>query len=374
MVGFLFIVNVALTSYINSNFLEEFVSEKAVGIIYTSASALALLGLIFMPQTLRAFGNYKTLLSALGATFVSLLAFVLTNSPLVLAGFFILYMGSRTIIYFSLDEFIESYSKDSATGNTRGLYLTALNVAWFLSPLLSGILLDTFGFKSVYTLALVFVGLTILFAGYWLRGYKDPVYPKRVPLAEIFAKLIRKKNIYRVYRMNLLLQFFYAWMVIYVPIYLHQHLGFAWTTLGVMFTIMLLPFLLFELPLGRLADSKYGEKEIMNIGLLVMVSAVLLVAGVMSHNVILWTAILFFSRTGAAMVEISLETYFFKKVDGQDTDLISFYRNAAPLAYITAPLLASALLWFMPINYIFFVLAIILITGLRFSTKIEDTK
>jgi len=137
---------------------------------------------------------------------------------------------------------------------------------------------------------------------------------------------------------------------------------------------MLLPFLLFELPLGKLEDTKYGEKEIMSLGIIVMTVSVLTIALVQSHNVILWTAILFLTRTGAAMVEISVETYFFKKVDAKEADLISFFRNASPLAFISAPLLVSALLLIMPIQYTFFMLSIILITGLNFSTKLVDTK
>ena len=171
-----------------------------------------------------------------------------------------------------------------------------------------------------------------------------------------------------------MLNFFFSWSVIYIPIYLHQHIGFDWTTLGIMFTIMLLPFLLFELPLGKLEDTKYGEKEIMSLGIIVMTVSVLTIALVQSHNVILWTAILFLTRTGAAMVEISVETYFFKKVDAKEADLISFFRNASPLAFISAPLLVSALLLIMPIQYTFFMLSIILITGLNFSTKLVDTK
>ncbi len=137
---------------------------------------------------------------------------------------------------------------------------------------------------------------------------------------------------------------------------------------------MLLPFVLFELPLGKVEDKKYGEKEIMSIGIIIIALSVVVIAFINSQNVILWTALLFLTRTGAAMVEISIETYFFKKVEGKETDIISFYRNASPIAYITAPLLVSGLLLLMPIQYTFIVLAIFVVTGLKFSTTLVDTK
>ncbi len=374
LIGFLFAINASLTAYINSSFIEGFVSEKVVGILYVAGSALALMGLIWMPKFLRKFGNYKTIIFSLLITAISLIVFSFTKIPWLIIVFFVFYLGFRTFVYFSLDEFLEAYSKKSNMGKTRGMYLTALSIGWMISPFLSGIIIDNLGFQALYLMALMFIFMAMVGVTLWFRNYKDPVYPKKVPLLDLARKVYARVNIYRVYRVSLLLQFFYAWMVIYTPIYLHQHLGFEWTTLGIMFAIMLLPFVMFELPLGKLEDQKYGEKEIMSIGLIVITASVIAIALVQSHNVILWTAILFLSRTGAAMVDISIETYFFKKVDAEETDMISFYRNAAPLAYIMAPLIVSALLAFMPINYTFIVLAILVITGLRFSTALVDTK
>jgi MFS family permease len=364
----------SLTSYINSSFLGGIISEKTVGFLYSAGSILALLGLLGMPTFLTKFGNYKTSMAGILAAAASLLVFATTTSEWLIILFFLIYLGARSVVYFSLDEFIESYSDDKTTGNTRGLYLTSISLAWLISPFLSGLIVDAFGFQAVYTTALIFASLSLFGVFFWMRGHKDPKYPKKAPLLEVVKKIFQKKNIYRVYKVNLLLQFFYAWMVIYVPIYLNQNLGFEWSTLGIMFAIMLLPFVLFELPLGRLEDSTYGEKEIMSIGLVIMTLAVIGISFITSQNVILWTAILFLTRTGAAMVEISVETYFFKKVGIKETDLIIFYRNASPLAYLIAPAFVSVLLFFMPLQYTFFVLGVVLITGLRFSTKLVDTK
>ena len=59
-------------------------------------------------------------------------------------------------------------------------------------------------------------------------------------------------------------------MVIYTPIYLHEHIGLPWSDIGIIFTIMLLPFVLFEFPAGKLADGKWGEKEPPIIGIILI--------------------------------------------------------------------------------------------------------
>lgn len=374
LIGFLLTINVALTAYINSSFLETFVSEKMVGVLYTASAILTLAGLLLMPKLLRRYGNYKTTLFSMVLTIAALLVFAFTKHVAVLILFSLLYLGLRTVMFFNIDEFIEHYSGATNKGSTRGLYLTVLNIAWILAPLASGKIVDSLGFTSVYTVAAACAFFALIGFMLWFKGYKDPIYKPRVPLFEIMATLFRKKDIYRVYRVNLLLQFFYVWMVVYMPLYLHQHLGFEWSTIGVMFMVMLTPFVIFQFPVGLLADKKYGEKEFMNIGLGIMVLTVIGVALLESQNAIVWTTLLFMTRVGASIVEIAIETYFFKQVSSEDADVISFFRNGSPIAYMLVPALVSVLLILLPLQYTFFVLAGFLVLGFRFSLRLVDTK
>ena len=174
---------------------------------------------------------------------------------------------------------------------------------------------------------------------------------------------------------SLLLNFFFSWMVIYTPIYLHDHLGFSWTVIGIMFTIMLLPFPLLEMPLGKLADEKYGEKEMLNTGFIIIAITTAILTFITSTNAILWTVMLFATRIGASMVEITTESYFFKKIGSDDSNLLSFFRMTGPIAYIIGPISASILLIFVAPNYLFVILGFIVITaGLYFSLDLKDTK
>src|SRR3972149_2289795 len=106
-----------------------------------------------------------------------------------------------------------------------------------------------------------------------------------------------------------------------------------------MFTIMLLPFVIVQYPLGKLAD-KIGEKELLNIGIIVMSFATLAIPFLGSANFFLWAGVLFLTRVGAAMVEAMTEIYFFKKINTEDSEVISFFRNTYPVAFIFAPLIA----------------------------------
>ena len=88
----------------------------------------------------------------------------------------------------------------------------------------------------------------------------------------------------------------------------------------------------------------------------------------------LWTSLLFVTRIGASAIEVMTESYFFKKITDKDVDILSFYRIVRPLAYSISPVVASILLIFYDIKYLFLVLGVAMIFGINFSLRLKDTK
>jgi len=170
------------------------------------------------------------------------------------------------------------------------------------------------------------------------------------------------------------LSFFYAWMTIYTPIYLYRSMGFDWKIIGVIFTIMLTPFVLFELPLGKLADKKLGEKEILNCGIIIISISTMVLSFLTSHAFWIWGLVLFATRVGASAVEIASESYFFKHINAQDSEIISIFRIISPLAYSVAPLMASLALIIIDIRFLFLTLGIFMLLGLKYSLTLKDTR
>ena len=164
-------------------------------------------------------------------------------------------------------------------------------------------------------------------------------------------------------------------MTIYTPIYLHETIGFDWKILGVIFSIMLLPYVLFEMPLGKITDKFGGEKEILIVGLVIMAVSVIIMPLITVASIPLWIGVLFLSRIGASFVESMSEIYFFRKISPTNTNAIELFRDSDPLAYIIAPLSASIILIFVSIDQLYFVLGAVMlvaiIIGLRLNGKHE---
>jgi MFS family permease len=91
---------------------------------------------------------------------------------------------------------------------------------------------------------------------------------------------------------------------------------------------------------------------------------------------VLLAIILFMTRVGACAIEIMCDTYFFKKVDELNANIISFYRMFGSVAYIVSLLFATILFNFLhfEIKYLFFILGLIMLVGLKSSFSIKDTK
>lgn len=373
LAGFLFSLPIALTTYINSSFLEVYVNKYYISLLYVIASIITIVGLTEMPKILTRFGNRKTVLTLTLIAFFSLITLgTSANAPMAVISF-ILYLSSFNLIFFSLDIFIEDFSKNSETGSIRGMYLTIANSAWILSQVISGSIIAKSAFQGIYFLSALFTILASTIFILFMHDFIDPKY-KKVSIIKISISFIKNRNISRIYLINLVLKFFYAWMIIYAPIYLHQHLDFTWSQIGIIFSIMLLPFVILEYPLGKLSD-KIGEKKMLLIGFAIMSISTLTIPLVKINILWLWAGILFLTRVGAATVDVMCESYFFKSVDKENAGLISFFRNTSPLSYIIAPILAIPILFFVPsFKYIFFVLGAVTLGGLLISARLKDIK
>jgi len=370
--AFLFNLAIAIPTYVTSTFLSEFMSETAVGLLYTIGSIVSVAAFAFMAPLLRRLGNYKTalLVVIIGLLSLSGLAFVMGAVPVAIS--FLVYFVAVWILGYNGDLFLERFSKDATTGGIRGAYLSISSVAWVFAPVISGFVLGVDSYWRIYTLAGVLFVLLIPLLIYNFRHYKDPEY-ERAPFWKTLKAVIKHHDLSSVFSAYLFLRFFYAWMIIYTPIYLHAHIGLHWDSIGIIFTIMLLPFVLLEYPLGRVADSSLGEKEMMVAGFIVMAIATGVITFITSSSIWIWAIVLFATRVGASTVQVMGETYFFKKIDSADSSLLGFFRMTGPIAYILAPLAGSLFLYFFDFRFIFITLGILMLGGMWFAIRMRDT-
>ncbi len=372
VLGFIISFRFAIPSYITSSFFSAIIGEKTVGYVFAGASVVSLVTFLLMPKILKRYGNYKTAIFASCLTLLSLLAMGILKSiwPIIL--FYIISSAASGIISLSLDIFVEHDSANINTGDIRGVYLSIENFAWLICPFLSGLIVGQSGYHNAFLVAALFM-IPIIFILFWeMKDFKDPEY-KEFDILNTAKEILGMKDVQFITASFFLLQFFYAWMTIYMPIYMNINMGFDWLTIGKIFTVMLLPFVILEPPLGWIADKVLGEKEILTAGFIIIAFSTAFIPFISNKNFWVWAIVLFITRVGSSMVEVMTDTYFFKKIGDKDANIISLYRSMIPLTYIIAPLVATLFLAYFNFQYLFFALAFIMLFGIRYSLSIKDT-
>lgn len=361
----------ATVLYINSSFLETFFLASTVGLLYIVGGGAGALLLIYMPRLLSLFGAKMLFFVFLCLEALAILMLILTTSPLSASVGFILFASFSLLIYYVLDIFLEDLSSDDHTGEIRGSYLTIGNLGIVLAPMLVAALLVENNFSIVYKASLLFI-LPLFIIGFFLakRVEKRPhQHPHTLPWGEWWSR----GDVRRITLARFVLEFFFAVMVIYTPIYLHGILGFEWQAIGVMFSIMLLPFVLFQWPVGELSDHFFGEKEFLIAGFILIICTLLLMPS-LSPVFWVWALVLFLSRVGASFVEITTESYFFKQISSADIGLVSIFRLTRPLSIACGAGFGALSVKLLPFPAVFILTALVVSWGLYQTLFIKDTK
>lgn len=371
--GFVFSLHLSLVSFINSTFLSSFIGETSVGIVYALASVSSILALLFIPKILKQLGGYKFILYSSILSALSLFSLYFFHNKVGIVAIFILYFTLNNIIIFIIDELLEIFADNANMGKIRGLYLAFMNSAWVLSQLISSRFLNGYKINNLYFIAFILMIIFFLTILLCMRKMPDPKYDK-ITIFKSLGKFTKHSNLMRSYLMTFLLQFFFSWMVIYTPIYLSIHLGFSWQEITSIFSIMLLPFVLFQFPLGKYSD-KWGERHLLMAGFTIISISTIALFFIKNNSVWVWASMLFITRIGAAIIESMVDIYFFKHINKENDEFIGIYRNTQPMAYIFAPLTASILFYFIPaFNYLYLILGALMLSGIYISSTIKKSE
>jgi len=373
----LLVFHTFVVAYINSSFLEQFIEAANVGTVYIIGSALSVLIFLFISRVLHRVGSFKLTVALLVGNFIAVAGMAYSDSLRVAIPLFLVHIISVPLIIFNLDVFMEEQigNNESSTGSRRGLLLTLSSIIGAITPLTGSLLIDFADGEFIYVYLLsaaMLVPILIIIFTYF-KDFSDPQYGE-IDLFLSIRTFWEKLNIRNVFLVQLSLQLFFVAMVIYAPLYLTQDIGLSWAEFGVVMFFAQMAYVIFEYPIGIVADKYIGEKEMMAFGLLIIIVSTSWMSFVTIPDVFTWAVIMFTTRVGASFVEATTESYFFKQTKSSDAQIISFFRLTRPLATVLGALLASFALLYMPFNFIFLVFAAIMIPAMFFTMRIEDSK
>ena len=366
----------AIAGYAQSSYLNLFLPLNYIGLFLSLVTVITITTSFVYPRLIARHPMSRLIfITYLGSIITSLILSSRGPIWLILIAFIIRYL-SFTFLMINLDIFLENISTNRRTGIIRTQYLTTLNMAWLISPLLMGHIVGANNdYPQIYYIGGLVLLAALIFFIFTRHQLPHPrIHYQKQNIKKGIRKLMGHNDRRRIFLSSLVLQFFYALMSLYIPIYLHQYIGLSWPTLSIIFTIMLIPFVILELPAGALADRILGEKEMLMVGNIIMIISVIGIFLTSSTSPFVWGVLLFCSRVGAALAESMQESYFYKKIDSHDTAVINLYRQNRPLGWLLASLTAFVVLSFCSLPAIFIVLVLGLILGLIPILGIRDTR
>lgn len=372
LISFLLAFADALILYTFSSYLEGTLGTHFVGLAYCLAFGIHLILLINLQNTIRRIGRVRYLAACLGTAVIALSILPSIGMGFRSVAIAIVFLAFSNTAWVALDVILESYSKDRLSGRIRGLYLTVSNTGFLLAPYLSTRILDTYGYSAVFLLVFIGYSTILLLSIIFFRSDNRAPLPK-IRVWATLSEVVSIPNLRNIFVVSLSMELFYVIMIIYMPIHL-QHLGFSWTEIGTILTIMLLPFVLLQYPLGLLADKRYGEKELLALCLLITISALIGIATYSGNDLLMWGGLLFMTRVGIAGIEVLRDSYFYKQIDESDIHIIAFFRMARPVANIVSAGISVIILSFFAIPALFWFITIGLFVALFHVFRLADTE
>jgi predicted MFS family arabinose efflux permease len=330
---FLFALHYAIPVYATSSYLHKYFSSSTVSGIYFISSVLTILVSISIAKSIRKFHTYPFTFAIVIGEIITISLFALIDKPYILALFFIVHFILQTLLYICLNVFIESFSKEAGTGSIRGLFLAVFNMGILISPLIGGMVLSRTSFMVLYLVSAATLIPFLYFLHKYLYHIQEPAYHS-IDIRGALRAVARNKNMKIVLVAELTVQCFYSVMVIYSPLYLTT-IGIPLTTyLSFILPLALIPLVILPYELGLIADSKFGEKNILLTGLLILATTTFLFVITTSTDPRIWVLLLLLSRIGASCVETMAFSYYFKKVGPEDASLTALFSNTQGVSII----------------------------------------
>lgn len=370
----LYALHYAIPVYATSSFLHQYFNSAYVSALYVISSIAILLASLTITKSIRRFHTYSYTFFLVIAEILATIAFAVTDNIFIIGIFFIIHSVLQAFLYICLNIFIESFSKHSETGSIRGLFLAILSAGYLISPMIGGVILSYGSFKILYIVCSLILLPFLYFLHRYLTHIKEPAY-SQVDIFGALRTVLKNKNLKYLFITDLVVESFYSVMIIYSPLYLAT-IGVPLTTyLSYILPIALIPLVILPYELGHLADTHFGEKNILISGLIIMVVTTFTCVIITTANPVIWAILLFISRIGTGMVETMAFTLFFKKIGPEDASLTALFMNIRSVSlilvgcvgFIFAPILVTR-----P-QTMFILLGCAILWGMSYTLRMKTT-
>ena len=436
---FLYALQLSIPLYTLARFLSIYFDNNQIVYVYLITAVIGMYIINLYNKFLSRYHNFGTASTIILVNIISLLIMAFVNNGIIIGFYSVVYMTMNSLLAVSTNLYIQEFSEHHDVGMVRGINLiltaTALICGLYISKVL---LLLNISIPHVHTIyGILYIATAILLIpmllliNHYFKNIEEPRY-RGGHMWRVLSQLHRNKDLYGVFIANLALQVFITIMIVYFVNYLIDYGNVLLSDyVGVLMPVALLPFILLPYAIGSLSDRKYGEKEFMIWGLVIMSVTVFCIPIITHYNnismvelnnfiksineplinfdsntvpvsfknlisnngnqslivnmqdvvyrkiLLAWAMLLVVGRIGSSVLETASTSYFYKKISKKDSDIISLFNNSSSLAMAIAGVLAMIAIYInrqMGVNYAIFILAgAFCLCSIYYVSRVEDT-
>lgn len=255
----------------------------------------------------------------------------------------------------------------------EGLNCSLRNLGWLVGPVIAGFIIANFGVRTNFLFSFVVVVISIAyFFRIKLRNVDHHNYPVGFDMTESLTNIksfISKPDLVKSYFMYGGSSLFFSFVFLYLPlIILESHIPNYW--IGISLSLSALPLIFLEYYVGNM-ESKLGFKKLFTIGFSIICTFLFL--AFLQTNVVAIVVFIVLAASGAAFLEGTRESYFFKLTNESEEEKYYGIIHTSRFTFsIFSKLVAALFLLFFPIRFVFLLAFIILIFFLATALTIKE--
>ncbi|MFH0853221.1 MAG: MFS transporter [bacterium] len=349
VLSFLTSLGVAVIQPFLALYFETFVPLSFVGLLLSISYLISILANIFGARIIRLLHEQRVVIIALGGTALMLFLLGFVGHVAILIVIFSLYTFFITLIWFNIQLYIKHNSATDKLSGNEGKLGSIINLGFVLAPFIGGAIASRYDLPAVFIASAIFTLLgLILFAEIRPYDHEEIAVPGSHFLQQI-KNYFRDPELTKIYLTSFGLYFNYS-LWIFLPVYLLE-LGMSLASLGLLYSLTALPWVILEYPIGRLADKKSSLKGFLVAGFFLL-AIVSFTFGIL--NELSWIiAALVVGVIGSSFIEMNSFSAFFKLAGHDNVERLSIFRTAMGLGQISGPLVAALILAQGSLSFLF---------------------
>jgi len=379
VIGFLTSFAAAFIDTIWAVYMQKFLGNMAlVGFFSSFLTIIAFFAFFFFVPFIEKRDKSKLYSMSLVLFFIAYLLFAINRNPYIFAILAIVTTILSALKITSFGIIVRDKSRETELSRNEGVMYTILNIAWVIGPLLSGLLSEFLGLSFIFVISAIFILLA--FISFKVSRMKDSNLKKKIDgnMYKNFKEFFRNKHRVFSYIIGGGIPFWWGLIYLFVPMYIIQR-GLPIEWVGYFMFAIAVPMIFFTYVFAKLA-GKIGFKKLFKVGFFILfssaiacffISSVPTILGV--ENIYIILGVLVLASIGAAMLESTLEAYFFDLVKGkEELHFYGPYNTNLEVSRLIAYSVPSLILIFLPFKFVFLFFAVIMLSLFFVCFKIKE--